>query len=256
MRFFFSKRPKPTWDLGNFTGPRTVKINLSTIVEDVLSNQNGTRITNFVESIHKSPEGINFSGNDTANTTIIEPDLQILKVADVTETESGATIRYNITVSHTSESASPAYDFNITDLIPAGLKLTTTDPAANYTSANNATWKFAVLPLGATKKLSYTVTVNSTVTAGEMLRNKANVTWTSTAGSNPDERFGDYTALDDYNRTTYYPVRISTQSGLTKMPDVSRNASIGYPPVNYTTFLDLPRAIVLNLWVNDTLPLG
>ena len=244
-----------SWNLGNFTGPRVIAINLSTIAKDVVSNRAGTNILNRVDASHMDETGRSFQAYDTANVTLVEPDLQILKSANVTETDAGSVILYNITLNHSSLSGSPAYDVNITDIIPSGLKLISATPTPNSSFANGVFWNFPVLPVGGIKNLSYIVTVNSSITAGEVLRNLANVTWTSTTGPNPDERFGNYTTLDNYNRSASYPITAKTQSGLIKLPDGSRIRTIG-EKANYTIQIDLPKNNLINVWVNDTLPAG
>ncbi len=131
-----------SWKLGNFTGPRVVAINLSTIAKDIASNRAGTNILNRVDASHIDNTDKSFQAYDTANLTLIEPDLQIIKSANVTETDAGSTILYNITLNHSASSNSTAYDVNITDIIPPGLKLISTDPAANSSYANGAFWNF------------------------------------------------------------------------------------------------------------------
>ncbi len=247
------------WDFGNFNNSedRDIVIKFNVTVADVIANQDGAILANNNATLKWRNYGgsTHFASDESGPIALVEPDLQIIKSANVTETDAGSTILYNITLNHSASSNSTAYDVNITDIIPPGLKLISTDPAANSSYANGAFWNFPLLPVGSTKNLSYTVTVNSTVIAGQILQNQANVTWTSTAGPNPDERFGNYTTLDNYNRTTADLVRVKTQGGLIKLPDGSRNVSIGLS-VNYTIILDLPRAIALNVWLNDTLPIG
>ena len=152
-------------------------------------------------------------------------------------------------------SGSPAYDVNITDIIPSGLKLISATPTPNSSFANGVFWNFPVLPVGGIKNLSYIVTVNSSITAGEVLQNRAIATWSSTTGPNPDERFGNYTTLDNYNRSANYPITAKTQSGLIKLPDPTRIALVG-KQVNYSINVELPLANALQVWVNDTLPSG
>lgn len=248
-----------TWDLGNFTGTRRVTINLSTIVENVLANQNGARLVNLVQSLHQNSEGIAFSANDTANVTIREPDLQIAKAANRTQAQAGDTIQYTLTATNAAPSSLPAYDVIISDHVPAEMTLQSysSTPPANATTilGNSISWRYDQIPLGSSVQMSFNATLVGGFIVNDTVRNNATINWTSTKGSNPDERYGNWTALDDYNRAAHVDVRVDSATGLIKLPKEERNASIGLLS-NYTLLLHLPRAIVRQLWVNDTIPRG
>ena len=250
-----------TWDIGNFTGPRTVVINLSTIVENVFSNQNGTIVENFVESIHESPIAIEFSRNDTANVTVIEPDLAITKSVNKTSgIQIGDILKYTLVASHTSSSAWAAYDVNVSDVLPAGVSFLsyTSTPVANATSfsGQNVTWYYSEIPLAQFVTVEYLAEVTGPVIMAEPLKNDAKLNWTSTPGANPDERSGKNTQLDNYNRLANVTSNVMDTAAITKAPtgpDLVR--TIG-ETVQYTISADLPLATARAVWVNDTLPNG
>jgi len=86
------------------------------------------------------------------------------------------------------------------------------------------------------------------------MQNEANVTWTGTSGSNENERFGNNTALDDYNRQDSIPIYANGTAIIIKAVNKD-NATVG-EYVNYTISVDLPGDTFHDVWVNDTLPAG
>jgi len=252
-----------TWDLGNFTGNRIVTINLSTIVNNTLGNQNGTILLNKAEAFHEGENGTIFDGDDMANVTIVEPDLDIDKsTAPEGPFETGDEIQYTINVNHTVESSSDAYDLVITDDIPAGLTFVFASQTSNPVSTSfgqigqNLTWTY--LELNQTTGyavLTYNVTIDSEVTGNLTLINNATVNWTSMSGDADHERNGNGTGPNDYYDNDTAPIDIVNATTLIKLPDESRSRTIG-DSANYTIEVDLPNATVLDLWINDTLPKG
>ena len=246
------------WDLGNFTGNRLVRINLSTIVENVIENLNRTVLENRVESFHEDENGMIFDDGDHANVTVVEPDLSIEKTASAPGgiVVAGEEVRYTINVSHTAASASDAFDLVLTDEIPVGLSYVNSSDSGVYTPANRTvTWTFASLALDSWLTVTYNVTVDLNVVGNTTLVNFANVTWTSTAGENPNERTGNGTGPNNYFRNDSAPVTVENATTVIKLPDDLRFRTIG-ESVNYTITVDLPNATVGDLWVNDTLPEG
>jgi len=254
--------PYINWTLGtvNNSDDEDVWLNFTAIVNDTVLNQDGVNLSNNVTMHWQDYNGLSHTGSDkSANTTIIEPDLTLNKSANASVIEAGDYVNYTITVNHTSSSTADAYDVWINDTVPEGLNIITNEsnPQANQTiqSGNNLSWFYYVIARGTIVIINYTVSVNDTVVINESLINNATLTWTSTNGTNPYERFGNWTALDDYNRTDQAPLQVDDTVTISKTPDYPRYATIG-ESVNYTIFIDLPRAIVYNVTVNDTLPAG
>ncbi|MDF0589564.1 isopeptide-forming domain-containing fimbrial protein, partial [Methanotrichaceae archaeon Mx] len=249
-----------TWDLGNFTGSRIIEINLSTIVENVIENQDGKVLVNRVKSLHEDVNGTVFEDGDEAKVTVVEPDLSIYKDSDPeSPVKVGDEILYTLKVNHTGSSSSTAYDLVIDDVVPPGLTFvdgSASNAGTYYDTNRTIIWTFNNLSYpGSDLVLTYNVTVDEGVIAGTDLINKANVTWTSTPGPNPDERFGNFTQLDDYNDTVDWTLTVDISTGIIKLPDIARNQTIG-ETIDYTIEVDLPKANVTDLWVNDTLPRG
>lgn len=250
-----------TWDLGNFTGVRRVTINLSTIVEDILTNQNGVRLVNLVQSLHQNPEGIAFSANDTANVTLREPDLALTKTVNKTANlQVGDILKYTLTASHTAPSTWPAYDLNVTDIMPAGVSFLnyTSNPAPNATafSGQNLRWYYRAVPVAQSVTIEYLARVSWPVVMGTPLKNDGRINWTSTQGANPDERSGKDTLLDDYNRRANVTSVVIDSASVSKSPTGADLVRTIGETVQYTIVADLPQATARDVWINDTLPLG
>lgn len=250
-----------TWDLGNFTGPRRVTINLSTIVRDILSNQNATRLENMVDSVHSNPEGIEFSANDIANVTLREPDLALTKLVNkTTNLRVGDILKYTLTASHTASSTWPAYDLNVTDIMPAGVSFLnyTSNPAPNATtfSGQNLRWYYRAVPTTQTVTIEYLARVSGPVVMGTPLKNDGRINWTSTLELNPDERSGKDTLLDDYNRRANVTSVVIDSASVSKSPTGADLVRTIGETVPYLITANLPPATARSVWINDTLPSG
>lgn len=250
-----------TWDLGNLTGPRRVTINLTTIVENTLSNQNGVRLENLVQSLHQNPEGIAFSANDTANVTLREPDLALTKTVNKTaDLQFGDILKYTLTASHTPSSAWTAYDLNVTDVLPSGVSFLsyTSSPAPNATafSGQNLRWYYQSVPASQSVTIEYLARVSGPVTMGAPLKNNGRINWTSTPGVNSDERSGKDTLLDDYNRRANVTSAVTDSATISKSPIGANLVRTIGESVQYTIVADLPPATARDVWINDTLPSG
>ena len=250
-----------TWDLGNFTGPSRVVINLSTIVEDALSNQNAIRLVNLVQSVHESPEGIEFSASDNANVTLREPDLALIKMVNkMADLQFGDILKYTLTASHTPSSAWTAYDLNVTDVLPAGISFLsyTSNLAPNATafSGQNLRWYYQTVPSSQIVTIEYLARINGPVVMGTPLKNDGRINWTSTRGANPDERSGRETGLDDYNRRANVTSLVTDAASISKSPTGADLVRTIGERVQYTIVADLPPATARSVWINDSLPAG
>jgi fimbrial isopeptide formation D2 family protein len=258
------------WSFGdvNNTLGQNLTIKFNAIVADVSSNRNNVLINNnnatlswtdFSNRVHNSYD---LSGK----IKVIEPLMNITKANNASSVaEVGKTINYSIEVYHLPSSQSTAYDVFINDTIPSGLNFVPgsdwADPADSFSiSGRNLSWHYSSLgnvtfnqshPV----KLYYSVIVNNTVVMGQVLKNNATLTWTSTPGPNPDERYGGFNSLDNYNKTAISALTVKNVASDIKLPDEARIGLVG-EEVNYTIIIDLPRANALNVWINDTLPSG
>lgn len=193
------------------TAPDNVTNNNSFIVRvvarvlNVLGNQNGTILTNTA-----TISWTGGSASDSTTVTIREPELDIQKAANDTAWVYGQTVTYTLTISHLGSSTADAYDLTITDTIPnvltyvPGSITASAGCTGNDAAAPTLTWTCATLPLASTATLTYQVTVNSPpgpppFLAGDAtVTNTANLSWSSLAGTDPNERDGSG-GVNDYS---------------------------------------------------------
>jgi uncharacterized repeat protein (TIGR01451 family)/fimbrial isopeptide formation D2 family protein len=238
------------WTLGTANNS-DVTINFNATIADAMGNQNGVVISaNNVTFCYKDANGIQRNiSNESGSITVVESDLQIEKIHNDADgvIEAGDIVNYTITVNHTSSSDTDAYDVRINDTVPEGLKIISSEsnPQANQTmqSGNNLSWSYYKIARGTTAIINYTVSVTGMVGIDETLLNNATLTWTSTNGTNPNERYG--------NQTDQALLQVNDSVSITKTPDYPREATIG-ESVNFTIFVDLPNATLYNVWINFT----
>lgn len=181
------------------------------------SNQNGTVLTNragltFTNPQTNQPESIQ---SNPVDLKIIEPELEITKVPDVTTPGFGDPVTYTLTIQHLSTSTAPAYDITITDVLPTGLNFVAGSVivppgwTANFTAPDTLTLHGTSLLFGQVATIRYQATIaNEPVTTlGQTLVNSPTMTWTSTTGDNPNERTGEG-GINDYNDTTSATVTV------------------------------------------------
>ncbi|WP_105103001.1 DUF4347 domain-containing protein [Microbulbifer pacificus] len=231
-----------TFTLGNITnGPgstlpedNTVALIYTVKVQNIASNQANTVLTNTATfSWDSNGNGMNDAGDaevsQQADITILEPELVIDKVADVTTGDNGDQISYTITVTNPNNGSSTiAYDISFNDPLPAELTNITISASVDYGSGpSDISGDFAIvngeivlspqaeldLEPGAVVTITVTGTLVNTI-VGSTITNTASVNWTSLDGANPDERTGadgeggalnDYAANDDAEITVNSP---------------------------------------------------
>ncbi len=279
-----------------------VVIDFNALVDNTVagSNDAGDTRTNFSRTyINGSPSGSN--SNDVI-IRIVEPDLTPAKTATPTSGDAGDVITYVLVFSNTGANASTAYEVSITDtvpskmtadlgsmtIVPSGVSCSTLPSPTNTSSGNNVSITYATVPVGCTVTATYTATLNSSVTAGEVLANSVTVNYTSlpgargttsnpTGSSTPDDTtfpvpigspngervYGD-TAQGNVTVTNFSPVKsiLSTseahttgagnQSGTPgNVPDIAIGEELVYRLVT-----DLSEGTQTNLTLIDILPAG
>ncbi|MFP3853679.1 MAG: isopeptide-forming domain-containing fimbrial protein [Anaerolineales bacterium] len=124
------------------------------------------------------------------NATIVEPLLQVIKSASPTSGDAGDTITFTLVVSHTGSSDADTFELELLDDIPTGttyvtgsLQNTSGEAPVTLTEASgtiNATW--SGLQNGQASTLQFQVTLDSSVSAGQVITNTGQVEWTSLPG--------------------------------------------------------------------------
>ncbi len=180
---------------GNVNAPNTVDSDSFTITYQATVNGNpgllrGTVLTNSVDG---SADPSLSDDDNSVSVTVVDPSLEINKIVDDTTPDFGQVLNYTITISHTAQSASNAYELAIEDTLPVGLtpvagSLTVISgpaPTSFAINGSNIEATFDSLALGSTSVLGYQARVASppTLIIGSPLINNVELTWTSAQGT-------------------------------------------------------------------------
>ncbi|TDW24390.1 DUF7507 domain-containing protein [Kribbella kalugense] len=152
--------PTISWS-GDLAGSATVTITYSVTVNNpVVGNK---VLTNTVTSSTLGTNCVNGSTDARCSATVSIPGLTIVKSADRSTTTPGGTVRLNIVVTNTGQTAYPGA--TVTDGLAGMLDDADYNADATATSGNlsytapSLTWTGS-LPVGATATITYSVTVN------------------------------------------------------------------------------------------------
>ena len=210
----------------------TLTVTYRAIVLDIVANVDGESLNN--SAVWNSSLGS--MGPAQTIVSIVEPDLQIDKTANVNFIANGSTATMTLTISNTPASNSDSFDVVVTDVLPIGLDYVPNsidcddgeqdpDIFCDYDSATRtirARWStFTHLPVDDQGIIRFDVIGNSSIPSNGNVTNVANVEWSSLPGdqttpisfsdpSNPfaTERFYDpadpadfYTTSDSFTFT-------------------------------------------------------
>ncbi|MBM7845056.1 isopeptide-forming domain-containing fimbrial protein [Herpetosiphon giganteus] len=138
---------------------------------------------------------------NTATVDVAEPSLTIVKAVDDSTPDFGQVLDYTLTLEHTAQSNSIAYDVLVTDSLPTGLSVVAgsftviSGPAPTSFGINGSTVEatFASFATGSTTVLGYQARVASppALAIGASLVNEVDLTWTSAQGTVNLERSYD-----------------------------------------------------------------
>ncbi|MFD3164953.1 beta strand repeat-containing protein [Herpetosiphon sp. NSE202] len=180
---------------GNVNAANAVDSDSFTITYQTTVNGNpglvrGTVLTNSVDG---SAQPSLSDDDNSVSVTVIDPSLEINKVVDDTTPDFGQVLNYTITISHTAQSASTAYELAIEDTLPVGLTpvvgsltvISGPTPTSFAINGSNIEATFDSLALGSVSVLSYQARVASppTLVIGSPLINNVELTWTSAQGT-------------------------------------------------------------------------
>ncbi len=249
----------------NPTGDDVLVLTFTAQVDDVGGNsRTGSSLGNTATFGWDDQGGNPESENDSANTTIVEPNLTIAKdhsgddIADPAEI-----ITYTVTVTNDDGPArvSVAHDLVVTDTIPP--ELTPVDgggspvPDGGTVPPDSGTWDLGTrtitwsamsLDPGATATFDYDVEVADPVVGSSVLTNSVDVAWTSLPDPEDDE--GERSSI----ASTTDEVTAPTASVAKSVAPAT--ATIGTPLV-YTLTVTIPANVVLyDVTVIDDLPTG
>ncbi len=197
-------------DLGNVLNPansRTdddyVELEIVAKAKNLVSNQNGTVLRNGqsdqgsdVYLTYGDSSGgtsrIDFDhdpnqpGNQGIPVQIVEPQLQVTKTVSPENQSLGDIVTFTVTVAHTGQSTSDAFDVVLSDQLPVGLTYVDSSLPVSDVSVNGQNLEFKInsitLSQGQTS-FTYRARVDLDAMVGEPLSNSLHLTWKSLSGS-------------------------------------------------------------------------
>ena len=214
--------------------------------------------------------------SNTATTTVAEPILSLDKaITSAPPTiKAGDTLTYTITINHAAGSSGTAWDATLSDILPAGLRITgivstTVAGGASVTSPTTIAGGGAGLdgvfdiPVGGSVTVVYQVKVSDAAVLGSSFNSTADLTWSTLDGSVAGERAsGDgllnLGGLNDYElQRSVTAVVGDGASDFTIDKNVvgDTKAEIG-ERLNYSITITVADGVLNNLSLSDMLPAG
>ena len=199
---------------------------------------------------------------DVASVTVGQAvDLEVTKVADVTNVDPGDQVTFTITITNNANSANTsATGVEVTDSLPTGMTLATATPSGNGTyDAQTGVWSL-VDPLmpGAQQTLTLLATVDAGVTGDSQLTNVAQVTAVNEddVDSTPANDDGDQSEDDESSAALNVDSIVDLE--LTKTastPSVRAGDSLTWT-LNVSNNATNANAAATNVQISDLLPNG
>jgi LPXTG-site transpeptidase (sortase) family protein len=220
--------------------------------------------------------------SSNAPLTLVEPILSLSKqLTSITgAADAGGVANYSVTFTNTG--TAPAYESNFIDTLPAVLDFNLasvnvafsggasgqTDNSSDPLNLVNVT--IGTIPVGGSVTITYTANIGISVTSNQLIQNTGNVTWTSLAGTDANERNGsgginNYSATSNtvsFRSTSLVPVKsiVSTTAAHTSeagdgSAGNARDLTIG-EVIRYRLTVTIPEGTNSQLQLRDTLPVG
>ena len=255
--------------LGSLLANDTFTITYNAVVTNVFRNQNAVQISNAAL----------ITANDVAPApgaevlVVVEPNITIDKtvVSPAGSVDAGDVITYQVVLFNNGTST--AYDVTFVDAAPANTLFTGTvsAPVGTFAIAGGGTQILGSgfdLAIGASMTITYTVTVQDTVSPGDVVQNLATTRWTSTPGANPNERTGadgagpDATVLNNYEASDTTTLGTAFTLGVQKTLDssnVAQTAGSQLAVGETATFrlrVNISEGTTENVVLTDVLPTG
>ncbi|MGM0374564.1 MAG: sortase domain-containing protein [Chloroflexota bacterium] len=178
-------------------------LQITLLVLNLASNQDGTVLTNAGEASYTDAGGETNTSTGSADILLIEPDLAITKSVDDDTPTLGQTVTYTLEVDHTVDSTADAFDLVLEDTLPEGMNFVSGSLSlpggwtADTSNLPDLAFRADSLLLGGGPVIiSYQATLESppsppAPSPGDELANTANLTWQSLLGPQDQERTGD-----------------------------------------------------------------
>lgn len=178
------------------TDSDTFTITYQAVVRDIAGNVRGT---NIINNLNATAGGGLTDPNNTATTTVIEPELRVVKAVSDATADLGQTLHFTLTVTHTAASDATAYDILVRDALPSGLAGLTgilvngvAVGSSPLVDTDNSTGtlldlKLSQLAVGDTITVEFDATVGTgAALVGTNIDNNARIYWDTTPAENPN----------------------------------------------------------------------
>ena len=244
-----------------------VVIEFQALVLNEVANQAATSLPNTFNVLVDRGSGLVPQGppSNTVPTTVVEPVLAVTKTLAVSGTDSGDAVQYTITITNAAANNATAYDINVLDAIDAdlllnnvtlgsGIVVSGATVTTNGSTTSNLSLVLDSLAAGASATITLNATVVATAPVGSTVANSTTISWTSTPGTNADERTGGG-GLDDYTDTASSANFVLARPQVDKLVPADTTYSIG-ETVTYDILVTLPEGVTRDLAITDNLPAG
>ncbi|MCJ7512385.1 MAG: sortase, partial [Anaerolineales bacterium] len=249
---------------GNGTSANQFVVRVRTRVLNEVGNQNGTLLVNTANLGYVNPQTGDTTVLDGLRTlTVIEPELQLTKLADDDTPGLGQTVTYTLVVEHLPSSTADALDLVVVDVLPLGLTYLGGSAAgpAGWSAAYNGltrelTFQASVLTLASgSAALIYQVEVDSPPppNIGDVLTNNAVLTWTSLPGPDAGERTGGG-GVNDYTATATESLTVTGIDLVLTKDDVVASVSPGEDLAYTLTYQNVGNADATGVVITDVVP--
>ena len=246
------------WFFGDAGPAETIEISYNCLLTNSLDNQDGAMIAGTKATMSwEDEQGHKFDADEAGTLTVVEPDLAMEMQASTSYAAANDSISFTLAVFHSSQSHAVSYDVDLEDILPETLVYSPgsaellAGPAAAF-DAESLKWHFDAIELdwNCDRKVLLRFNATSRASPGEEIINNAKITWTSLAGSSPEERTGEG-GINDYLRSASAQVNAMELSiGKTADPNPARVGEL----LSYTlTYENLGEGMAHNVTIVDEL---
>ncbi len=187
----------PLFSLGNLvnsgtgSSPEYVVLEFNALVDNVATVVAGVNLDNtYNVLVSGAQSGLT---SNTVRTSVVEPKIaNLTKAISVSSGDAGDPVTYTVTWSNSG--AATAFDVHLSDPLPTfvtrtgSVNVSTTGNVTGVSTAgtvgNTVDVVLASMDPGATVTVTYTATINTSVTPAQVVQNTAKLTWTSLPGTN------------------------------------------------------------------------
>lgn len=233
-----------------------IELGYSAAVANAIENQNGLQLDGGAACM--SGGGSNEDCDEAGDLSIIEPDLILETEASSSTGDIGDEITYTLSVFHSPESSSSAFDIDVQDTPPLGMSYSPgsariiSGPQAEF-DLTGLKWHFDSIDLGWNDNRKVLLSYNATISQarpGDSIVDNATLTWSSLPGDSPKERDGSG-EINDYFRSASSSVDIMRLS-ISKLDDPDP-VRVGEPLTYTLTYENEGKVAARNVTITDEL---